>query len=305
VFERFTKQARQVVVLAQEEARGLRHDHIGTEHILLGLLREEEGLAGRVLESLDVTHERVREQVVRIVGFGEQEPPGQIPFTPRAKKVLELGLRESLSLGHMSVDTEHILLGIVRENQGIAARIMLDFDADPEKIRNQVMRMLPATAPHPSGLTPDTPQWIAPGWLDGLAGLLNRLADEIRRELGREPDAGDLLVVLTAARDSVSAQALEQLKVDVDELPGQVEQFRSQARAVEQQLADQIKQTRLEKQRAIESQHFEAAARDRDHERRLTEQQRARKVVSSETLQTIRHRLGLPTPPDRPTTTGN
>jgi ATP-dependent Clp protease ATP-binding subunit ClpC len=111
VFERFTEQARQVVVLAQEEARGLRHDHIGTEHILLGLLREEAGLAARVLESLDVTLERVRDQVVRIAGFGEQESSDQIPFTPRAKKVLELGPRESLSLGHNYIDSEHLLLG--------------------------------------------------------------------------------------------------------------------------------------------------------------------------------------------------
>ena len=301
-------QARQVVVLAQEEARGLKHDHIGTEHILLGLLREEEGLAGRVLESLDVTHGRVREQVVRIVGFGEQEPPGQIPFTPRAKKVLELALREALSLGPMSVDTEHILLGIVRENEGIAARIMLDFDADSEKIRNRVIGMLPATAPQPPGRTPDSSeawQWIAPGWLDGLGLLLNRLADEIRHELGREPDAGDLMLVLTAAPDSVIAQALEQLKVNVDELWGQIEHLRRLAQAAEQQLADQIKQARVEKQRAIESQQFQAAARHRDQERRLTEQQRAQKLVSTETLQAIRHRLGLPPPPDRPTTTGN
>ena len=130
------------MVLAQEEARTLKHNYIGTEHILLGLLREEEGLAARVLESLDITVERVRAQVVRIVGSGEEVTSGQIPFTPRAKKVLELALREALSLGHNYIGTEHILLGLVRENEGVAARILLDFDADSEKIRNEVIRML-------------------------------------------------------------------------------------------------------------------------------------------------------------------
>src|ERR1039457_1401518 len=142
MFERFTERARQVVVLAQEEARTLKHNYIGTEHILLGLHREEEGLAARELESLDITVERVRGQVVRIVGSGEEVTSGQIPFTPRAKKVLELALREALSLGHNYIGTEHILLGLVRENEGVAARILLDFDADSEKIRNEVIRML-------------------------------------------------------------------------------------------------------------------------------------------------------------------
>src|SRR5437870_5500788 len=126
MFERFTERARQVVVLAQEEARTLKHNYIGTEHILLGLLREEEGLAARVLESLDITVERVRAQVVRIVGSGEEVTSGQIPFTPRAKKVLELALREALSLGHNYSGTEHILLGLVGETavvEGLAQRI--------------------------------------------------------------------------------------------------------------------------------------------------------------------------------------
>src|ERR1044072_8958106 len=125
MFERFTERARQGVVLAQEEARTLKHNYIGTEHILLGLVREEEGLAARVLESLDITVERVRAQVVRIVGSGEEVTSGQIPFTPRAKKVLELALREALSLGHNYIGTEHILLGLVRENEGGAAPVLL------------------------------------------------------------------------------------------------------------------------------------------------------------------------------------
>jgi ATP-dependent Clp protease ATP-binding subunit ClpC len=142
LFERFTERARQVVVLAQDEARALKHNYIGTEHLLLGLLREEEGLAARVLESLDITVEEVRAQVARIVGQGDEVTTGQIPFTPRANKVLELALREALSLGHNYIGTEHILLGLVRENEGVAARILLDFDADAEKIRNEIIRML-------------------------------------------------------------------------------------------------------------------------------------------------------------------
>src|SRR5437660_1845538 len=139
LFERFTERARQVVVLSQDEARALNHNSIGTEHILLGLLREEEGLAARVLESLDITVEEVRAQVARIVGQGDEVTSGQIPFTPRAKKVLDLALREALSLGHRYLGTEHLLLGLVRENSGVASQILLDFDADAEKIRHEII----------------------------------------------------------------------------------------------------------------------------------------------------------------------
>jgi ATP-dependent Clp protease ATP-binding subunit ClpA len=142
LFERFTERARQVVVLAQDEARALKHNYIGTEHILLGLLREEEGLAARVLESLDITVEEVRAQVARIVGQGDEVTTGQIPFTPRAKKVLELALREALSLGHNYIGTEHILLGLVRENEGVAARILLDFGVDTELVRGTTIELL-------------------------------------------------------------------------------------------------------------------------------------------------------------------
>jgi ATP-dependent Clp protease ATP-binding subunit ClpA len=142
VFERFTERARQVVVLAQDEARLLKHNYIGTEHILLGLLREEEGLAARVLEGLDVTLEEVRGAVSQVVGQGDEVATGQIPFTPRAKKVLELSLKEALALSHNYISTEHILLGLVRENEGVGARILLDFDADPVKVRDAVLVML-------------------------------------------------------------------------------------------------------------------------------------------------------------------
>jgi ATP-dependent Clp protease ATP-binding subunit ClpC len=142
VFERFTERARQVVVLAQDEARALRHNYIGTEHILLGLLRVENGVVATVFERFDVTIEEVRAQVARIVGEGDEVATGQIPFTPRAKKVLELSMREALSLGHNYIGTEHILMAIARVNEGVATRILLDFDLDADKIRDEVVGML-------------------------------------------------------------------------------------------------------------------------------------------------------------------
>jgi ATP-dependent Clp protease ATP-binding subunit ClpC len=144
VFERFTERARQVVVLAQDEARRLRHGSIGTEHLLLGLVREEEGLAARALAALGVTADEVREQVSRIVGLGDASTAaaGQIPFTPRAKKVLELALRESLTLGHNFIGTEHVLLALGRENGGVASQILWDLGVGAENIRAAVLALL-------------------------------------------------------------------------------------------------------------------------------------------------------------------
>ncbi len=206
MFERFTERARQVVVLAQEEARTLKHNYIGTEHILLGLLREEEGLAARVLESLDITVERVRAQVVRIVGSGEEVTSGQIPFTPRAKKVLELALREALSLGHNYIGTEHILLGLVRENEGVAARILLDFDADSEKIRNEVIRMLsgPGSRQRGSGTSGAGAAGAGEGkksskLLDQFGRNLTKLASEGKLDpvVGRETEIERIMQILS------------------------------------------------------------------------------------------------------------
>jgi len=142
VFERFTERARQVVVIAQSEARALKHNYIGTEHLLLGLLREEEGIAARVLMSFDVTVEEVRAQVARIIGQGDEVVGGHIPFTPRSKKILELSLREALAVGHNYIGTEHILLGLMREGEGVAVRILLDFGASPAAVRDEVLRLL-------------------------------------------------------------------------------------------------------------------------------------------------------------------
>ncbi len=130
MFERFTDRARRVVVLAQEEARLLNHNYIGTEHILLGLIHEGEGVAAKALESLGISLEAVRAQVEEIIGHGGQAPSGHIPFTPRAKKVLELSLREALQLGHNYIGTEHILLGLIREGEGVAAQVLVKLGAD-------------------------------------------------------------------------------------------------------------------------------------------------------------------------------
>ena len=142
MFERFTDRARRVVVLAQEEARMLNHNYIGTEHILLGLIHEGEGVAAKALESLGISLEGVRQQVEEIIGQGQQAPSGHIPFTPRAKKVLELSLREALQLGHNYIGTEHVLLGLFRDEEGFAARIMHDAGIRHDAVRERVVEML-------------------------------------------------------------------------------------------------------------------------------------------------------------------
>ena len=162
MFERFTDRARRVVVLAQEEARMLNHNYIGTEHILLGLIHEGEGVAAKGLESLGISLEAVRSQVEEIIGQGQQAPSGHIPFTPRAKKVLELSLREALQLGHNYIGTEHILLGLIREGEGVAAQVLVKLGADLNRVRQQVIQLLSgyqgkeAVASGPAEGTPST-----------------------------------------------------------------------------------------------------------------------------------------------------
>src|SRR5580704_17923367 len=161
MFERFTDRARRVVVLAQEEARMLNHNHIGTEHILLGLIRGGDGVAAEALESLGISLDAVRQHVGEITGQGQQAPSGHIPFTPRAKNVLDLSLREALQLGHNYIGTEHILLGLIREGEGVAAQVLVKLGADHNRVRQQVNQLLrgsqgkePAAAVAPSGTAP-------------------------------------------------------------------------------------------------------------------------------------------------------
>ena len=142
MFERFTDRARRVLVLAQEEARLLNHSFIGTEHILLGLIHEGEGVAAKALESLGVSLEAVREKVEETIGLAGTAPTGSPPFTPRAKKVLELSLREALQLGHSYIGTEHMLLGLVREGEGVAAQVLQSLGADLPRVRQQVIQLL-------------------------------------------------------------------------------------------------------------------------------------------------------------------
>jgi ATP-dependent Clp protease ATP-binding subunit ClpA len=142
MFERFTDRARRVVVLAQEEARVLNHNYIGTEHLLLGLVHEGDGVAAKALEALDISLEAVRRQVEEIIGRGKEAPSGHIPFTPRAKKVLELSLRESQQLGHDYIGTEHILLGLLREGDGVAAQVLVSLGADLDQVRQRVIQVL-------------------------------------------------------------------------------------------------------------------------------------------------------------------
>ena len=168
MFERFTDRARRVVVLAQEEARVLNHNYIGTEHVLLGLIREGEGVAAKALESLGISQEAVRQQVEEIIGQGQQAPSGHIPFTPRAKKVLELSLREALQLGHNYIGTEHILLGLIREGEGVAAQVLVKLGADLNRVRQQVNQLLagyqgkePAAAGAPPESARRPPRWCS------------------------------------------------------------------------------------------------------------------------------------------------
>jgi len=196
MFERFTDRARRVVVLAQEEARMLNHNYIGTEHILLGLIHEGEGVAAKALESLGISLEAARQQVEEIIGQGQQAPSGHIPFTPRAKRILELSLREALQLGHNYIGTEHILLGIVCEGEGVAAQVLVRLGADSNRVRRQVIEQSSSTGLEAT-LMEARASRIASPWrltdvMDHLRSIEQRLA-AIERHLGvtaGEADSG-------------------------------------------------------------------------------------------------------------------
>ena len=185
MFERFTDRARRVVVLAQEEARMLNHNYIGTEHILLGLIHEGEGVAAKALESLGIALEGVRQQVEEIIGQGQQAPSGHIPFTPRAKKVLELSLREALQLGHNYIGTEHILLGLIREGEGVAAQVLVKLGADLNRVRQQVLQLL-------SGYQGKEPAEAASGGRGEGAPSSSLVLDQFGRNLTQQAREGKL-----------------------------------------------------------------------------------------------------------------
>lgn len=192
VFERFTERARQVVVLSQEESRTLGHNYIGTEHLLLGLLREREGLAAQALEGLGVTVEQARAQVLGIVPAGEETLSGQIPFTPRSKKVLEQSSREARLLGHSYIGTEHLLLGLVSDSDGVAARVLADLDADAEKVRGELRRLLKRSGSAEQAMSGPRNRFDwAPQEAFDLALALARLASsitfEVRPQISEQP----------------------------------------------------------------------------------------------------------------------
>jgi ATP-dependent Clp protease ATP-binding subunit ClpA len=193
MFERFTDEARRVVVLAQEEARMLNHNYIGTEHILLGLIDEGEGVAAKALESLGIRLDAVRQQVEEIIGQGQQAPSGHIPFTPRAKKVLELSLRESLQLGHGYIGTEHILLGLLREGDGVAAQVLVKLGADLNRVRQQVIELLHRQDVRIAGsrLGERAPAGLPDDALARFDALDRRLA-ALERWVSMQPDLEDL-----------------------------------------------------------------------------------------------------------------
>jgi ATP-dependent Clp protease ATP-binding subunit ClpA len=217
VFERFTDRARHVLVLAQEEARALGHDHIGTEHILLGLMKEDEGLAAKALESLDISLEAVRDKVADRIGPAEAIAPNvSPPFTPRSKKVLELSLREALQLGHNYIGTEHILLGLVREGEGVAAGVLLSLGADLAAVREQVVQLLsgyPGSEPAATRVARQAFRGEAPRCPFCEVGLTDRVRHRTLRSRPAPPP-GDSFDV---AREDAPQDVVAGLEVDAEE----------------------------------------------------------------------------------------
>jgi ATP-dependent Clp protease ATP-binding subunit ClpA len=227
------------VVLAQEEARMLNHNYIGTEHILLGLIHEGEGVAAKALESLGISLETVRQQVEEIIGQGQQAPSGHIPFTPRVKKVLELALREAQQLGHNYIGTEHILLGLIREGEGVAAQVLVKLGADLSRVRQQVMQLLqgyqgeePAAASRqPPGRAGREDRKLLSQLVDQVTAIESRLS-AIEHRVGTGPEVGEL--------------------------------------------NQQIDQARRDREAAVDAQDYENAAALRDRERQLTDEKTSR-----------------------------
>ena len=264
MFERFTDRARRVVVLAQEEARMLDHNYIGTEHILLGLIREGDGVAARVLESLRISLDAVRQKVEEIIGRGEQAPSGHIPFTPRAKKVLELSLREALLLDHNYIGTEHILLGLIREGKGVAPQVLVTLGADLGRVRQQVIQLL-----H------DRQDEGVSGGGSPLSGdallqvdMLDRRLTAIERWVGLRPDLDDLDEEIARVRqekraaidrqqDFEAAVALREQEMQLLAARAGREQEWAEAAADRKPLAQELGrvQAELERLRAVLREH--------------------------------------------------
>ena len=201
MFERFTERARKVVVLAQEEAKRLGHNYIGTEHLLLGLIKEKEGVAARALHTANVTLDGARDQVESIVGYGEDYTGNQMPFTPRSKKILEFSLKEALQLRHNYIGTEHILLGLVRESEGVAALALSNLGVDPNEVRRNVLDLLGVAKTDTHRPEPPPPSFLA------------KMRHETLRRLGRtgpeEPEGFRVLVAPFEAQSGALEVSLE------------------------------------------------------------------------------------------------
>jgi ATP-dependent Clp protease ATP-binding subunit ClpA len=232
VFERFTDEARQVIALGQEEARLLKHNYIGTEHLLAGCLREEDGLAAAVLEDAGVRLERVRAELIRIVGTGDEVTAGQIPFTPRAKHAMEIAVRDGLSRGHTYVGTEHLLLGVLRVDEGVAVRVLTDVGAEPDELKDEVVRRMVGAVGEPADSTERRRRRIE--MLDAVLAAADR-REEVARVVGEAADEGaaagaleSLLGVSRRQADAVLATRLtrwtrdqvESLRAERAELAG-------------------------------------------------------------------------------------
>jgi ATP-dependent Clp protease ATP-binding subunit ClpC len=211
MFEKFSDRARRVVVLSQEEARLLNHNYIGTEHILLGLVHEDEGVAARALRSLNVRLDAVRGEVEEIIGQGGSPPSDHIPFTPRAKKVLELSLREAIQLGHNYIGTEHILLGLVREGEGVACEVLVKLGADLPKVRARVLQLVAESSGQGTG-----------GWIFRPSSELTAVLDEAHRvaEARGEAEVMPIHVFLAAVEhpDGAAGRMLQTVGVDPEDL---------------------------------------------------------------------------------------
>jgi len=230
MFERFTDRARRVVVLAQEEARGLNHNYIGTEHILLGLIHEGEGVAAQVLEALSISLEAVRSQVREIIGEGQTPPAGHIPFTPRAKKTLELSLREALQLKHNYIGTEHILLRLIREGEGVAAQVLEKLGADLLRTRQAVLEVLSGRSSAPTIETTEVAERLA-------------RVEEVERR------AAEVAAEFESDQVEPEHHWIAALRLNLEQMEEAVEAYRAKLRKAERRLSERRGKRKRRKQK--------------------------------------------------------
>jgi ATP-dependent Clp protease ATP-binding subunit ClpA len=286
MFERFTDQARRVVVVAQEESRKLGHDYIGTEHILLGILGAGESVAVQALASLGVSLEAAREQVEEIVGRGSHEVSGHIPFTPRAKKVLELSLREAIQLGHNYIGTEHILLGLIREGEGVAAQVLTRLGADLNRTRQQVIQLLhgPQGAETVAEYNRPLRRPGGPGGLDAIRDRLDTIAGQLAAIVSRLGIGGEAASTAPAPRPA----ALRQLDERIARI-GREKQAAIDAQDFERAVTLRDEEQELLRQRDDENSRWMAAAGERPSETDGAELDRLRRVIDNLQAQLRRH----------------